>query len=803
MSQCSNQTRTIILNLLIRGAKDLAKMVQQQIKDLMIELKKLNHKSDITAASGSSTLSPPSGEISPEDLPLLGGSSSSSCTAGPSTSSHLLGKDSNNMSKPKGMLQDRFTRENVVITAPSKVKQTCELQLSSMVPLISKTSSQGFFLRVLKVIIQIREAVREANSKVENRGRIVLGPNELTPLSETLDLDDLWDTLSECLLELEETADNHAVLVLQPAVEAFFLVHASTQQKSLPLSSLSSRQEHSADVNVPAGAGVGQSSSSLSSYSIQNSRLLNPENSESNRILHQYRIATVAPTAVSILNNISDTNSPRPMQQDDDDNNDDLSLPFTNPITTADTNNIPTTSGLQQEQQTTTITSSSTSSSITTTSTTVKQHSVTNSDQKKFLQFAEKHRTVLNQILRQTTTHLADGPFAVLVDHTRILDFDVKRRYFRTELERLDEGIRREELAVHVHRVTVFEDSFRELYRRNPEEWKNRFYIVFEDEEGQDAGGLLREWYVIISREIFNPMYALFTVSPGDRVTYMINPSSHANPNHLCYYKFVGRVIAKAIYDNKLLECYFTRSFYKHILGIQVKYTDMESEDYDFYKGLVFLLENHISALGYELTFSLEVQEFGVTEIRDLKPNGRNIPVTEENKLEYIHLVCQLKMCGSIRQQLNAFLEGFYDIIPKRLISIFNEQELELLISGLPNVDIEDLKANTEYHKYQANSIQIQWFWRALRSFDQADRAKFLQFVTGTSKVPLQGFAALEGMNGTQKFQIHRDDRSTDRLPSAHTCFNQLDLPVYKTYDKLRSSLLKAIHECSEGFGFA
>lgn len=112
-----------------------------------------------------------------------------------------------------------------------------------------------------------------------------------------------------------------------------------------------------------------------------------------------------------------------------------------------------------------------------------------------------------------------------------------------------------------------------------------------------------------------------------------------------------------------------------------------------------------------------------------------------------------------------------------------------------------------------------------MRSFDQAERAKFLQFVTGTSKVPLQGFAALEGMNGVQKFQIHRDDRSTDRLPSAHTwyvflfcfvlfllqevilfvfySFNQLDLPVYETYDKLRSYLLKAIHECSEGFGFA
>lgn len=161
-------------------------------------------------------------------------------------------------------------------------------------------------------------------------------------------------------------------------------------------------------------------------------------------------------------------------------------------------------------------------------------------------------------------------------------------------------------------------------------------YIVFEGEEGQDAGGLLREWYMIISREMFNPMYALFRTSPGDRVTYTINPSSHCNPNHLSYFKFVGRIVAKAVYDNRLLECYFTRSFYKHILGKSVRwdygtvveirlrsfvgsflltcktlcfsrYTDMESEDYHFYQGLVYLLENDVSTLGYDLTFSTEV----------------------------------------------------------------------------------------------------------------------------------------------------------------------------------------------------
>lgn len=94
----------------------------------------------------------------------------------------------------------------------------------------------------------------------------------------------------------------------------------------------------------------------------------------------------------------------------------------------------------------------------------------------------ETHRTVLNQILRQSTVPLSEGPFAVLVDHTRMLDFDVKRRYFRQELERTEEGLRREDLPVHVRREHVFEDSFRELFRRTPEEWKQRFYIVFEGE---------------------------------------------------------------------------------------------------------------------------------------------------------------------------------------------------------------------------------------------------------------------------------------------------------------------------------
>ena len=165
-------------------------------------------------------------------------------------------------------------------------------------------------------------------------------------------------------------------------------------------------------------------------------------------------------------------------------------------------------------------------------------------------------------------------------------------------------------MIMQINRKTVFEDSFRQLSRKTPEEMRNKLYVIFKDEDGQDAGGLLREWYLIVSREIFNPDYALFTTTPGDRVTYVPNSCSYVNREHLDYFKFVGRLIAKAIYDNKLLDCYFGRSFYKHILSKPVQYTDLESEDYGFYKSMVYLMEHDLNEIGCELTFSTEVSYF-------------------------------------------------------------------------------------------------------------------------------------------------------------------------------------------------
>ncbi|KAF4997039.1 hypothetical protein FGRMN_4127 [Fusarium graminum] len=423
-----------------------------------------------------------------------------------------------------------------------------------------------------------------------------------------------------------------------------------------------------------------------------------------------------------------------------------------------------------------------------------------------FFSFTEDHRRILNELVR-SNPKLMSGTFALLVKNPKVLEFDNKRNYFnRSVHSRSGPSQSRPSyppLQISVRREHVFHDSFKHLYFKSGDEMKfGKLNIRFHGEEGVDAGGVTREWFQVLSRQMFDPNYVLFIPVSSDRTTFHPNKLSGINDEHLLFFKFIGRIIGKALYEGRVLDCYFSRAVYKRILGKSVSVKDMESFDPDYYKSLCWMLENDITDIITE-TFSVEDDEFGVTNVVDLIENGREIAVTEENKHDYVRLVVDHKLLSSVKEQMAHFLQGFHDIIPAELISIFNEQELELLISGLPDIDVDDWKSNTEYHNYNPSSQQIQWFWRALRSFDKEERAKLLQFVTGTSKVPLNGFKELEGMNGVNRFNIHRDYGNKDRLPSSHTCFNQLDLPEYESYDHLRSQIMKAITAGSEYFGFA
>ncbi|TAQ88206.1 hypothetical protein B7494_g3474 [Chlorociboria aeruginascens] len=421
-----------------------------------------------------------------------------------------------------------------------------------------------------------------------------------------------------------------------------------------------------------------------------------------------------------------------------------------------------------------------------------------------FFTFTEEHRKILNDLVRHSPK-LMSGTFSLLVKNPKVLEFDNKRNYFSRSIHNRNQTTRQSypPLQLSVRRDQVFHDSFKSLYYQTGDQMKfGKLSIRFQGEEGVDAGGVTREWFQVLSRQMFDPGYALFIPVSSDRTTFHPNQLSSVNEEHLTFFKFIGRIIGKALYEGRVLDCHFSRAVYKRILGKAVSVKDMESLDPDYYKSLVWMLENDITDIITE-TFSVDNDKFGVVETIDFKPNGRNIVVTEENKHEYVRLMVEWKLTGSVKEQLDEFLKGFHEIIPAELVAIFNEQELELLISGLPEIDVDDWKSNTEYHNYSASSPQIQWFWRAVRSYDKEERAKLLQFVTGTSKVPLNGFRELEGMNGFSRFNIHRDYGNKERLPSSHTCFNQLDLPEYESYDALRQHVLTAITAGSEYFGFA
>jgi len=420
-----------------------------------------------------------------------------------------------------------------------------------------------------------------------------------------------------------------------------------------------------------------------------------------------------------------------------------------------------------------------------------------------FVSFAEKHSLLVNSLIKHDPSCLEEN-FKILLKHPLLIEFENKCCYFRARISKGNDDHHHGSLRICVRRDCVFEDSFHQLRHRTADEMHGRLNVQFQGEDGVDAGGLTREWYQVMSRAIFKEELALFT-SGGNGITFQPNPNSmiqNEGVDHLQYFKFVGRFVAKALVDGQILDAYFTRSLYKHLLGEPLSYEDIEAVDPDYFKNLKWMLENDIEGV-LDLTFTAETDFFDKKDTVELKPGGSTIAVTNSNKAEYVNLIAKHRMTNAIELQIKAFLEGFWEIVGKDLLEIFNDNELELLISGLPEIDIFDLKANTEYVGYFSNSPIIKWFWEILVDLSKEDKARLLQFCTGTSKVPLEGFKALQGVSGPQKFQIHKAYGEPTLLPTAHTCFNQLDLvESYTSKEQMKERLLKALHLGSEGFGF-
>lgn len=374
-------------------------------------------------------------------------------------------------------------------------------------------------------------------------------------------------------------------------------------------------------------------------------------------------------------------------------------------------------------------------------------------------------------------------------------DLVAKMKVLRAELQCLQP--QSGHCRLDIPRGEVFEESYRQIMKMRPKDLRKRLMVKFKGEEGLDYGGVAREWLYLLSHEMLNPYYGLFQYSRDDIYTLQINPDSSINPEHLSYFHFVGRVIGMAIFHGHYIDGGFSMPFYKMLLNKLIILDDIEAVDPHLHRSLNWMLENDITDI-IDNAFTVEHESFGVLQMRELKPGGSNIMVTEENKKEYVKLYVNYRFMQGIEQQFAALQKGFTEVVPQHLLKPFDERELELIIGGLGKIDIDDWKANTRLKHCTPETPVVGWFWQIVDSYTEEMRARLLQFVTGSSRVPLQGFKALQGSTGAagpRLFTIHQIDAPTENLPKAHTCFNRIDLPPYESYSKMLEKLTQAVEE--------
>ncbi|KAJ2948122.1 hypothetical protein O0L34_g9921 [Tuta absoluta] len=402
---------------------------------------------------------------------------------------------------------------------------------------------------------------------------------------------------------------------------------------------------------------------------------------------------------------------------------------------------------------------------------------------------------------QRTVTILREIPFVVPFS-TRVLIFQgllIREKHDHWyEMASFNEG---PAINISVRRSHLYEDAFDKLSPDNEPDMKLKMRVQLinqagAEEAGIDGGGLFREFISELLKSAFDPNRGLFRLT-RDNMLYP-NPGVHLLYDDFpMHYYFVGRMLGKALYENLLVELPLAEFF----LGKLCSSRDpdvhaLASLDPGLYRGLL-MLKSHkrqdVPDLG--LDFTIVSDELGEQRIEELKPGGANIPVTAENRIEYIHLVADYKLNRQIRAQCNAFKRGLMSVVNGEWLRMFSCRELQLLISGseVP-IDIEDLKRNIQYAGgFTAEHPTIQLFWKVVENFTDQQKRQLLKFVTSCSRPPLLGFKDLQ-----PQFCI-QSAGAADRLPSSSTCMNLLKLPEFDSEEILAERLLYAIQA---GAGF-
>ena len=314
--------------------------------------------------------------------------------------------------------------------------------------------------------------------------------------------------------------------------------------------------------------------------------------------------------------------------------------------------------------------------------------------------------------------------------------------------------------------------------------------IQFKDELGQDDGGLKKDFFMILVKEIMNPSFGMLKADDESNLLWF-HRFTFENSD---VFRLLGAICGLAIYNDVIIDLPFPLALYKKLLGEKVNVSDFT----ELHPSLGISMKSILNYDGedfegtFGVTFEITQEDFGKLVNINLIENGDIQSVTLENRELFVNKYIDYIFNKSVEEQYNAFEEGFYLVCKSPIIKMFHPNELRLVMCGNPEYNFAELEHETSYTDgYYREHPTIVLFWNVIHSFSDELKRKFLSFLSGSDRVPVSGLASLN-------FKIQQTF-DCNRLPVAHTCYNILALPPYLDKTVMRTKLLQAIN-FSQGF---
>uniref|UniRef100_A0A8C7ZCT6 HECT and RLD domain containing E3 ubiquitin protein ligase 3 n=1 Tax=Oryzias sinensis TaxID=183150 RepID=A0A8C7ZCT6_9TELE len=322
-------------------------------------------------------------------------------------------------------------------------------------------------------------------------------------------------------------------------------------------------------------------------------------------------------------------------------------------------------------------------------------------------------------------------------------------------------------LVLHVRRNHLVSDTLRELTVYSDVDLKKPLKVIFDGEEAVDAGGLTKEFFLLLLKELMDPVYGMFTYYKESNLLWF-SDKCFVEQN---WFHLIGIICGLAIYNSTVVDLHFPLALYKKLLDVSPSLEDFKE-----------LSPTEITR-----------ENYGMTEVKELVPGGESIAVDNTNRKEFVDSYLRYVFSDSVDEQYSAFSSGFLKVCGGEILSLFQPSELMAMVVGNNNYNWEELEKNAVYKgEYSATHPTVRLFWEVFHEFPLEKKKQFLLFLTGSDRIPIHGMESL-------RIIIQSTTAEEHYLPVAHTCYNLLDMPRYQTKEILRRRLTQAVEQY-EGF---